>query len=163
MKTLYTKDLHLNTVHVKDVAAAVVFLTTHGNKGDVYNLVDKNDTDQAKINQLLEKLYGIETQFLAAVKMTAASAMGSKYLVGYINDLHLKPFSDAMKKYKILDTPLTPYLDEELIKDTATYVDGSKVETIGFKYSFPNVTADLLKEVLTDYVAKGTFPKELVG
>jgi len=163
MKTLYTKDMQTNTVHVKDVAAAIVFLTNHGKSGDIYNLVDKHDTDQGKLNALLEKVYGIETQFLGPVKMAAASAMGAKYLVGYINDTHLKPFSDAMKKYKVMDTPLTPYLDEELIKDTATYVDGSKIETLGFKYTYPNVTAELLKEVLNDYVVKGIFPKELIG
>jgi len=163
MKTLYTKDLHLNTVHVRDVAAAIWFLLTNGKMGEAYNLVDKNDTDQGKINSLLESVYGIETKFLEPVKMTAAQALGPKYLVGYINDIHLKPFSDAMRKYNIADTPLTPYLDEELVKDTATYVSGAKIESLGFKYQYPNVTAELLKEVLNDYVTKGFFPKELVG
>jgi len=163
METLYTKDLQLNTVHVKDVAKALWFLTSKGDRGTIWNLADKGATDQGKINILLEELYGIKTQFLNAVKMAGASAMGTKFLVGFVNDLHLKPFSDAMKKYGIADTPLTPYLDEELIKDHDTWVDGSAIEKLGFKYDHPTVTAALLKEVLNDYVGKGFFPKELVG
>jgi len=163
METLYTKSLKLNTVHVDDVAKALWFLTTHGPSGSIWNLADKGDTDQGKINTLLEQLYGIKTQFLNQIKMTAASTMGTKFLVGFVNDLHLKPFSDAMKKYNINDTPLTPYLDEELIKDNDTSVDGTAIESLGFTYTHPAPTVELLREVLLDYNAKGYFPKELTN
>jgi len=83
-------------------------------------------------------------------------------LVSIANDLHLKPFSDACKKYGIQETPLTPYLDEELIKENSTCIDGSKIEKLGFQYDYPAPNVGLLKEVLDDYVAKGYFPKELV-
>jgi len=161
MQCLYTKDLRINTVHVKDVARALHFLCTHGDSGAIFNLADENDTNQGKANKILEEIYGINTEFLNSIKMTAASAMGSKFLVGFANDKHLKPFSDACKKYGIHDTPLTPYLDEELIKDTPTALNGSAIKKLGFKYEYPNVTAALLKEVLADYVAKGYFPKEM--
>lgn len=163
METLYSKDLHLNTVHVRDVAKALWVLTSKGDSGTIWNLADKGHTDQGKINGLLEEIYGIKTTFLNAVKMAGASAMGTKFLVGFVNDMHLKPFSDAMKKYGINDTPLTPYLDEELIKDNAVWVDGSAIEKLGFKYDHPEVNAASLKEVLSDYVAKGFFPKELIA
>jgi len=162
MECLYTKDLRNNTVHVRDVAKALWFLTNHAESGSVFNLADKNDTDQGKVNDLLEEIYGIKTSFLPWVQMKAASAMGTKFLVGFANDEHLKPFSDACKKYGILDTPLTPYLDEELIKDNPTSVDGSAIEALGFKYDHPKVTAALLKEVLQDYVDKGYFPKQMM-
>lgn len=162
MECLYTKDLKCNTVHVKDVAKALWFLTTKGENGAVYNLCDHNDTDQGKVNDYLEAIYGIKTTFLPWVQMKAAAAMGTKFLVSFANDEHLKPFSDACKKYGILDTPLTPYLDEELIKDNPTSVDGSSIEKLGFSYDYPNVNADLLKEVLTDYVEKGYFPKQMM-
>lgn len=162
MKSLYTKDLKMNTVHVKDVARAVWFLTDHGESGTIWNLADKNDTDQGKINKWLEEIYGIKTKFLGAVEMTAGKALGTKYLTSYANDLHLKPFSDACKKYNIQDTPLTPYLDEELIRENATSVDGSAIEKLGFTYQYPAPNAELLKEVMTDFVHKGFFPKELL-
>jgi len=94
--------------------------------------------------------------------MTAAKAMGTKFLVSYANDMHLKPFSDACKKYGIQDTPLTPYLDEELIKENPISVDGSAIEALGFAYDYPAPNAELLKEVMNDYVQKGYFPKELL-
>jgi len=162
LKSLYSKDLRVNTVHVRDVVRALWFLTNHGNSGSIWNLADKNDTDQGKINAWLEVLYGIKTKFLPVIEMAAAKTMGTKFLVSYANDMHLKPFSDACKKYGIVDTPLTPYLDEELIKDNAISVDGSAIEAIGFNYEYPTPTVDLLKEVMLDYVQKGFFPKELL-
>jgi len=162
LKSLYNKDLKVNTVHVKDVVKALWYLTSHGDSGSIWNLSDKNDTDQGKINKWLEEIYGIKTKFFGAVEMTAAKALGTKHLVGIANDLHLKPFSDACKKYNIPDTPLTPYLDEELMKENSISVDGSAIEKLGFTYDYPAPNAGLLKEVMHDYVTKGFFPKELL-
>jgi len=104
----------------------------------------------------------LERLFLNALKMSAASAMGTKFLVGLANDQHLKPFSDACKKYQIQDTPLTPYLDEELIKETPTAVDGTRITGLGFVYDYPQITPELCREVLEDFVTKGYFPRELL-
>jgi len=162
LKSLYTKDLKMNTVHVKDVVKAIWFLTMHAESGSIWNLADKNDTDQAKVNQWLEEIFGIKTKFFSTVKMAAGKAAGTKFLVSIANDLHLKPFSDACKKYGIHETPFTPYLDEELIKDNSISIDGTAIEKQGFSYDYPAPNGALLKKVLKDYVAKGYFPKKLV-
>eukprot|EP01126_Amoeba_proteus_P020542 TRINITY_DN2089_c0_g2_i5.p1 TRINITY_DN2089_c0_g2~~TRINITY_DN2089_c0_g2_i5.p1 ORF type:complete len:373 (+),score=63.59 TRINITY_DN2089_c0_g2_i5:142-1260(+) len=161
MECLYDKSLRLNTVHVDDVAKALVFLSNHGESGSVFNLADKNDTDLGKINTLLEEVFGIKTGFISSVMMTCARQMGTKFLVGFANDEHLKPWSDACRGYGILDTPLTPYLDEELIKETPVAVDGSAIETLGFSYDHPHVTASGLTAVLDDYVDKGFLPSQM--
>lgn len=163
METLYSKKLQVNTVHVKDVVKALWFLTSKGDNGSVWNLCDSGETDQGKINQILEEIYGIKTGFVSSVLMVGVKALKTKALVEYVNDMHLKPFSDALKKYGIADTPLTPYLDEELIKDNDLWIDGKAIEGLGFKYDNPQVTAPLLKEVLQDYIAKKFFPKELIA
>jgi hypothetical protein len=36
----------MNTVHVDDVSRALWYLTTHGNNGEVYNLVDNGETSK---------------------------------------------------------------------------------------------------------------------
>jgi nucleoside-diphosphate-sugar epimerase len=162
METLYSSGLRVNTVHADDVAKALHFLCTKGTTGAVYNLSDGNDTDQGKINKLLEGIYGIKTDFVGAIKMTAASAMGTKFLVGFANDSHLKPFSDACKKYGIYDTPLTPYLDEELVLPNPLSIDGHAIEAVGFKYDHPAPSVENLKVVLRDYIEKGYFPKEML-
>jgi len=162
MECLYTKDLRINTVHVDDVAKALHFLCTNGESGVIYNLADQNDTDCGKINELSEQIFGIKTGFVNAIMMAGASKFGTKYLVSYANDEHLKPFSDACKKYGINDTPLTPYLDEELIKEFNVAVDGSAIQKLGFVYDYPKVTAESLKEVMHDFIKKGFFPKEML-
>jgi len=163
METLYTSGLRVNTVHADDVAKALHFLLTKGQSGAVYNLADQNETDQGKIHKLLEGIYVIKTDFVNALKMVAVSAMSTKYLVGFANDQHLKPFSDACKKYGIADTPLTPYLDEELILPNPLSVDGTAITALGFKYDVPAPTVDNLKAVLLDYINKGYFPKQMLG
>jgi len=75
---------------------------------------------------------------------------------------HLKPWSDLCKSKGILDTPLTPYLDEELLYKCETFITGSFIETTGFSYNFPNLTSNLLREVINDFVGKGAFPNGLV-
>lgn len=48
MEMLWTKDLKTNTVHVRDVAKALWFLTTNGNNGQIFNLCDENDTGECE-------------------------------------------------------------------------------------------------------------------
>jgi len=163
MESLYSSGLRVNTVHADDVAKALVFLLKNGKGGDIFNLADPNETDQGKINKILEQIYGIKTDFVSAIKMAAAGAMGTKFLVGFANDQHLKPFSDACKKYGIHDTPLTPYLDEELVLSNPFSIDGSLITSLGFKYDVPAPNAENLRAVLQDYIEKGWFPKQLLA
>lgn len=44
MKFLWSADLKLNTVHVRDVCAAVWHLCEKGTTGEIYNLSDKSQT-----------------------------------------------------------------------------------------------------------------------
>jgi len=162
MELLWSKSLKLNTVHVNDVVRAIWHLHDHGTSGQIFNLSDKNDTDQGKINQVLEELYGIKTSFLGKTKSSIAKALGMKQLTDMVNEKHLKPWSDLCKSKGILDTPLTPYLDEELLYKCETFINGSFIETTGFSYNFPNLTSNLLREVINDFVGKGAFPNGLV-
>jgi len=136
MELLWSKSLKLNTVHVNDVVRAIWHLHDHGTSGQIFNLSDKNDTDQGKINQVLEELYGIKTSFLGKTKSSIAKALGMKQLTDMVNEKHLKPWSDLCKSKGILDTPLTPYLDEELLYKCETFINGSFIETTGFLITF---------------------------
>jgi hypothetical protein len=44
-----------------------------------------------------------------------------------VNEKHLEPWSELCKNGGVVNTPLTPYLDRELLKDNALSVDGTKV------------------------------------
>lgn len=96
------------------------------------------------------------------------------------NEKHLAPWSAACQGDGISNTPLTPYLDQELLYNKHLHVDGRKIEATGFQYEVPCVTLDLLKEVsvvqtppgthdspsllqvVQDYIQSGLFPTSLL-
>jgi hypothetical protein len=54
-------------------------------------------TDQGKIGELLEQIYGIKTGFMGQIKSGIASKLPIKMLTEIANDKHLKPWSDLTK------------------------------------------------------------------
>ena len=157
MKFLWTGDLRMNTVHVRDVCAALWHVSQNADIGTTWNLTDKNDTNQEKINSILETIFGIKTGFLGAMISKAAS-LKLKMVTEEINDKHLKPWSDLCKNANILNTPLTPYLDQELLYNNNFSIDGSAIESLGFVYRYPTVTEELIREQLEYYVNQNLFP-----
>ena len=63
------------------------------------------------------------------------------------NEKHLTPWSEACGRDGISNTPLSPYLDQELLYHRHLHIDGSKVEKAGFSYQQPRLTEDLLRQV----------------
>ncbi|KAF9896292.1 hypothetical protein BX616_007753, partial [Lobosporangium transversale] len=69
-----------------------------------------------------------------------------------INEVHLTPWSDILKEHNIKTSPLTPYLDQELLCNNALSLDGSKIcTTTGFTYEHPKLTTESLQEIITDF------------
>jgi len=128
MKLLWNSELKLHTVHVHDVVRALWHLTTHGEKGAVFNLADKNETDQGKINKHLEALFGIKTKFAGKMLSSAAQKLGMEHVTSTVNDKHVAPWSRMTKEKGIEITPLSPYLDKELLGNTHLAGDGSAIE-----------------------------------
>jgi nucleoside-diphosphate-sugar epimerase len=158
MKLLWTGDLKINTVHVNDVVRALFHLCTHGNSGAVYNLADKNDTDQGKINKHLEALFGIKTKFAGKMLSKAASTLGMDSVTSTVNDKHVAPWSKMTKEKGIEITPLSPYLDKELLGNNSLACDGSAIEATGFAYEIPELTTEKLREWVEYNVALKLFP-----
>lgn len=63
------------------------------------------------------------------------------------NEKHLAPWSMACARDGIANTPLSPYLDQELLYNKHLRVDGSKIERTGFVYQQPCPTLELVREV----------------
>eukprot|EP00002_Diphylleia_rotans_P001804 TRINITY_DN1103_c0_g1_i1.p1 TRINITY_DN1103_c0_g1~~TRINITY_DN1103_c0_g1_i1.p1 ORF type:complete len:366 (-),score=106.39 TRINITY_DN1103_c0_g1_i1:222-1319(-) len=157
MKFLWTKDLRINTVHVRDVCKALWHVSSNGNSGSVYNLADKGKTDQGKINDILQTIFGIKTGFVNLM-MCQAAKLNMEYTTEHTNEKHLQPWSDLCKEHGIISTPLTPYLDQELLYDNHLSLDGSKIEGTGFTYDYPEITVDLVREQIAYFVAQKLFP-----
>ncbi|KAJ3021728.1 hypothetical protein HKX48_007897 [Thoreauomyces humboldtii] len=169
MELLWTKDLKMNTVHVTDVVRAIWHVTaTTAEQGgrtapvssvEVYNVADKNDTDQGKVNDFIKAIFGIETGFQGTM-ISQFAKLNLESVTEDVNDKHLQPWSELCKAGGVTNTPLSPYLDKELLKDNALSVDGTKIEkSLGFTYSFPTITEATLKEVIANFEENGTWPK----
>ncbi|KAJ3083563.1 hypothetical protein HK102_001015 [Quaeritorhiza haematococci] len=171
MKLLWTKDLKINTVHVHDVVRALWHVAASkdekGGRSDsvvaghveIFNLADKSNTDQGAVNEHIQKIFGIQTGFQGTV-ISQFAKLNLESVTEDVNDKHLQPWSELCKAAGVINTPLTPYLDKELLKDNALSVDGSKVETkLGFHYEIPTMTEENLRAVVDDFVAIGIWPK----
>jgi len=163
MEFLWDKDLNCNSVHVRDVASAIWHLTQNGKPGSTYNLADESNTSQGSICPILESMFGIKTGFMGAMKSKMATSLAMKVVAETANDKHLKPWSDLCKEHKINTTPLTPYLDEELLYDNPLSVDGNAiVSETGFKYAHPKLTQELVREALDYHIKNCAFPAKLI-
>jgi len=162
MEFLWDKDLRINTVHVEDVCNALWFLTQNGKVGEVYNLADNNDTNQGTVNKLLEPIFKIKTDFMGFLKSKAATSVAMKAVAETANEKHLKPWSELCKAKGIVNTPLTPYLDEELLYNNSFAVDGTKITKSGFTYKHPNMKESDLRETIDYFIALGFFPKDMI-
>jgi len=157
MEFLWDKDLKVNTVHVKDVCRALFHIATNGTVGEVYNLADKSNSSQGTMNEILEKIFGIKTGFVSTLLCQAAK-LNMEYTAEHTNEKHLKPWSDLCRQHNISSTPLTPFLDQELLYNRDLSVEGSKIESTGFVYEFPQFTEALVREQIQYFIDQKLFP-----
>lgn len=68
-------------------------------------------------------------------------------VVDEVNDKHLGPWAEACTQSGVENTPLTPYIDKELLYNKHLYLDPSKLESTGFSWQVPHITRDKLQEV----------------
>ncbi|KAJ3063690.1 hypothetical protein HDU98_000521 [Podochytrium sp. JEL0797] len=170
MNLLWTKDLKINTVHLSDVVrgmwAATVLQADGGSRqnpiqkgGEVYNLCDKSDSDQGSINDVIKAIFGIETGFQGTI-ISQFAKLNLASITEDVNDKHLEPWGQLCKDGGIHSTPLTPFLDVELLRDNALNMDGSLIEkTFGFQYSVPSFNESKVRELIADFEAIGVWPK----
>ncbi|XP_078328900.1 uncharacterized protein LOC111113719 [Crassostrea virginica] len=92
---------------------------------------------------------------MARVNMTS--------IVEDINDRHMKPWAEACQRDGIDNTPLNPFIDQELLYNKNLALDSAKLKGTGFTYSIPELKIDSLREILDDYVKCGLFPRSLLS
>jgi len=152
----------INTVHVRDVARALWHLASNGTAGQVFNLADKNNTDQVKLNVIIEKLFGIKTGHLGTIKSEAIKLLTTENLVEEINSELIPTWVKMTNEAKLDYSPLSPYLEVEALSNKSLCVDGSAVESTGFAFEVPTIGEAEVKEQLKHAVSEGWFPPNLV-
>uniref|UniRef100_A0A7S1TTI4 NAD-dependent epimerase/dehydratase domain-containing protein n=1 Tax=Phaeomonas parva TaxID=124430 RepID=A0A7S1TTI4_9STRA len=165
MKFLWEASLRINTVHVVDVCRAVAHCFPRPGgvpSGAVFNLCDRNDTDQGKVNELLSSIFGIRTGFVGYMLSNVARVNLAGVLEA-ANEKHLAPWNALCREHGIAFSPLTSSQPLELFQHNHLYIDGTAIEGTGFEYAKPTVTEEGLGGMVTFAVDQGIFPPVFGG
>lgn len=172
MKWLWTKDLRVNTVHITDVARGLWTIADwfavqnqrnwnvkSMGKIPVFNMVDKGQTSQGTMAELIGQLFGIQTGFQGQLISTFAR-LNMDSVVDDVNDEVLGPWAELLEDAGITRPgPLTPFMEKELLKDTDLSMDGTRLEkVVGFKYEKPAITKELVQSMIDSYTRIGWWP-----
>jgi nucleoside-diphosphate-sugar epimerase len=172
MKWLWTKDLRVNTVHITDVARALFEIAdwfavkkqanwdikTMG-KIPLFNVVDRGQTCQGTMAEIIGDIFGIKTGFQGQLISTFAR-LNMDSVVDDVNDEVLQPWAELLEDAGITRPgPITPFMEKELLKDTDLSMDGSRLEkVVGFKYKNPKITKELVQDMIDSYIRIGWWP-----
>jgi len=158
MSFLWTDSLQLNTVHVDDVCQAIWQSCTKANSGAIYNLADSSNLTQGALSDMLGKMFGIDTGFVGTVLSNLAK-VNLAGVASDANDKHVPAWAKACEEAKINNTPLSPYIDQELLYKRPLYVDGTLIsKELAMPYKHPKCTIDLLTAQVKGFEAQGIFP-----
>lgn len=160
MRFLWTKDLQCNTVHVSDVVNAIWTACVELRAGATYNLSDQDSCDQGKINEFIQELFGIKTGFLGKIVSSAAS-VNMRVFANSANEEHVPGWQRVCQQHQVLNTPVSPFIDKELLSNSHMAVDGSRIESeSSFRYQQPHITAELVRQQLQGFMDQNLFPKQ---
>jgi len=151
----------INTVHVTDVVRAIWHLVENGRSGEIFNLSDKNDTNQLKLNPIIESVFKIQTGHLGTIKSEAVKLMNTESLLEEINGETIPTWVKLTGDSKLDYTPLSPFLDSEALANKDMCIDGSAIEKTGFKYQHPVIGEADIRAQLAHAANEGWFPPGL--
>jgi len=159
MTFFWTKGVRINTVHVRDVCSAM-WLCARTEVPQILNLSDPSDFTQLDFNKLLSKLLNMQVGFVnKATDLAVRTSLSTAAAIA--NDRHVPRWAKITKDHKLeLNTPLSAFIDEEILKKNHYGVNGGKLSKVtGFKYQHPKPTLALFAEMLEDYQKRNFFPK----
>lgn len=158
MRFLWGEDLRINVVHAADVARACWVAATECAPGSIFNLADSSDLTQGKLNVWLGALFKIETGFLGSLVSNLAK-LNLSGVAADSNDKHVPAFTQLCSKHRILNTPVSPFIDQELLRDNHLSVDGTAItKATSFRYTKPTASLELVREQLQTFIEQGFFP-----
>ncbi|KAF2464041.1 NAD dependent epimerase/dehydratase family protein-like protein [Lindgomyces ingoldianus] len=166
MKFLWKEDLRTNTVHVEDAVRAIwtgaewyVKAPPPRRPVPIFNIVDHGNTSQGIMAKLMHETFNIDTGFHGTL-ISAFARLNLDHVVDEVNDETLDPWADLQTKAGISkSTPLSPFMEKELLKDTDLSLDGSAFErATGFQYEHPQLTKDEIEKVVASYRTMGWWP-----
>jgi nucleoside-diphosphate-sugar epimerase len=163
MEFLWGSGLLINCVHVRDVCAAIWATCVEAKVGAVYNLADNTKLTQGIMNDALKKIFKLKTGFYGTIMSNLAKTQLDS-VAAKANGDHVPGWSKLAREHKILNTPITPFLDKELLYNNHLSINGSKIakELPSFTYAHPVLTAELLREQVQFAIDQKIFPPVLL-
>lgn len=165
MRFLWKEDLRINMVHVDDAARAL----WHGvewyvkepvrKPPPVFNIVDHGNTSQKQIARFMAEVFNIETGFHGTL-ISAFARLNLDHVVDEVNDETLDPWAELQQAAGISQsTPLSPFMEKELLRDADLSMDGSLFEKeTGFTYKHDKLTKEGVEEVIESYKRMNWWP-----
>ncbi|KAH8700625.1 putative epimerase/dehydratase family protein [Talaromyces proteolyticus] len=166
LELLYSKDLKVNTLYVKDAARALWTVAewrrAQGSDpaaSKVFNVVDHNNTSQAHIGQALSEVFGLKVSFLGSL-VSQLAKLSLDDVVDDMNEETLQAWADLVEEKKIARPgPISPFIDRDMIKDQNLCIDGTLFETTtGFKPERPAFNVDAVRDMVASYERMGWWP-----
>jgi len=93
------------------------------------------------------------------MKSKVATGLAMKTVAETVNEKHLHPWAKMCREKGVVNSPLTPYLDEELLYNNALSVDGQKVKALSFAYKHPKINKDDVRQAIKYFEERNFFPK----
>mmetsp|Transcript_26545 Transcript_26545/g.47677 ORF Transcript_26545/g.47677 Transcript_26545/m.47677 type:complete len:162 (+) Transcript_26545:568-1053(+) len=150
MKSLFSADFKLCTVHVEDLCRAIVFLK---DRPGTYNIADPNVTTLKYLNKLIETIFRIKTGYHTRF----ASLLSPDTLAEAANDIHMPTWMDLCAEFGI-DTPISPEMDSEDVQKMSVNADGRAINRLGFEYQYPAPTVEVLRQQAAQLCEAGLLP-----
>ncbi|KAM3956290.1 uncharacterized protein ACR2FA_009740 [Aphomia sociella] len=161
MKLLWTSELKMHTVHVRDVCRAVWTLARRGDAvHQVYNVVDEAGSTQGSLADLISEIFKINHDYYGTAISTLAKTDITS-VAEEANDKHLTAWADICRKYELQHSPLEPSAGADSLSNKSLCLDGTKLRAI-VAPEVPAPTAENLLQVLEDYASMNLFPKDLL-
>ncbi|KAE8338632.1 hypothetical protein BDV24DRAFT_86316 [Aspergillus arachidicola] len=166
LELLYTGDVKMNTLYVKDAASALwksaewrATAPTDGSAPIAFNVVDHGNTRQQDIADALSTIFGMKCSFLGSL----ASQFAKLNLDDVIDDMNeecLQVWAELMEQKKIeRPGPISPFLERDVFKDQDMSLDGTLFEkTTGWKPTRERFDADGVRDMVESYKRMGWWP-----
>ncbi|GES60312.1 NAD dependent epimerase/dehydratase family protein [Aspergillus terreus] len=163
---LYTKDLKINTVYVKDAASALWkaaewrYNAPAGESTPLaFNVVDHGNTRQEDIANALTTVFGLNCLFLGSLASQLAK-LNMDDVVDDMNEECLQVWAELLEEKKIeRPGPIGPFLEKDILKDSDMCLDGSLFEkTTGWKPTRESFGADSVRDMVDSYKRMGWWP-----
>ncbi|KAH3909035.1 hypothetical protein HBI56_125830 [Parastagonospora nodorum] len=165
MRWLYKEDLRTNTVHIDDMVRAMWHAAEWHSKQPsprkpaTFNVVDHGATTQGHTAKIIKEVFGIETGFHGTL-ISAFARLNLDHVVDEVNDETLDPWAELQTAAGISQsTPLSPFMEKELLRDADLSLDGSLLEKeTGFTYKHEKLTREGIEEVIESYKRMNWWP-----